>query len=166
MSVKSTFAAAAAALALSIPGAALAMDGLMINDPYARSSSPMAKSGAAFMEITNHGAEADRLVAATSPIAERVELHTHIEDGEGIMRMVEIEDGFEIPAGETVHLKRGGMHVMFMGLAGPMEQGDTVDLTLIFENAGEMQVEVPVDLERMPEMGGHGAHGHHHGSDS
>ena len=169
MSFKPTLLAAAAAIALTLPGAASAMDGIMIADPYARASSPVAKSGAAFMEITNHGAEADRLVAATSPIAERVELHTHIEDGEGVMRMVEVEDGFEVPAGETVALERGGPHVMFLGLTGAMEQGDTVDLTLTFEKAGEIEIEVPVDLERMDGHGhGHGGHGHghNHGSDS
>lgn len=167
MSFKPTLLAAAAALALTLPGAASAMDGIMITDPYARSSSPMARSGAAFMEITNHAGEADRLVAAASPIAERVELHTHIEDGEGIMRMLEVEGGFEVPAGETILLQRGGMHVMFLGLTGEMAQGDMVDLTLTFEKAGEIELEVPVDLERMDGHGhgGHG-HGHSHGSDS
>ena len=167
MSFKPTLLAAAAALALTLPGAAMAMDGIMITDPYARSSSPMARSGAAFMEITNHAGEADRLVAAASPIAERVELHTHIEDGDGIMRMVEIEDGFEVPAGETILLQRGGMHVMFLGLTGEMVQGEMVDLTLTFEKAGEIDLEVPVDLERMDGHGhGHDHHGHNHGSDS
>lgn len=169
MSFKPTLFAAAAALALTLPGAVSAMDGIMITDPYARSSSPMARSGAAFMEITNHAGEADRLVAASSPISERVELHTHMEDSEGIMRMIEVEDGFEVPSGETIFLKRGGMHVMFLGLNEEMVQGDMVDLTLVFENAGEIEIEVPVDLERMDGHGhGHGGHGHghNHGSDS
>jgi hypothetical protein len=65
-----------------------------------------------------------------------------------VMRMVHVEEGFELPAGETVVLERGGRHVMFMGLAGPMEQGETVAVTLTFEQAGDMRVEIPVDLDR------------------
>jgi len=64
------------------------------------------------------------------------------------MRMVEVEEGFAVPAGGMHALKRGGDHVMFMGLTRPMEQGDTVNVTLIFEKAGRIEVEIPVDLER------------------
>lgn len=151
---------------------------IVINDAYARVASPMAQSGAAFMGIQNTGAEGDRLVSARSDVAQRVELHTHIADGD-VMRMVEVEEGFEIPAGETHMLERGGHHVMFMGLNRQLAHGDEVAVTLVFENAGEMDVIIPVDLERNDvtgEMGGmkmdHGAmegdgamqmnHGHKH----
>ena len=80
------------------------------------------------MQITNTGDADDRLVAAASDVAERVELHTHIMDGD-VMRMVEVEEGFAVTAGETIALERGGMHVMFLGLtrvleAGRRDQGD------------------------------------------
>ena len=125
----------------------------------------MAQSGAAFMGIQNSGAENDRLLSARSDVAQRVELHTHIADGD-VMRMVEVEEGFEIPAGDTHMLERGGHHVMFMGLNRKLAHGDEVAVTLVFENAGEMDVIIPVDLERNDvtgEMGGKAMdHGHNH----
>lgn len=155
MSLKTT--AIAGALAL-LP--TLALGQIAIEDPYARAASPMSPSGAAFMQIVNTGETDDRLVAAISDVSERVELHTHIRDGD-IMRMVEIEDGIEIPAGQTVSLERGGMHVMFLGIQRPLNGGDELDLTLVFENAGEIEVTVPVDNDRMPaRMMEHGGHGH------
>lgn len=144
--------AALGALALST-AAAVAGD-ITITDAYARAASPAAKTGAAFLMIKNAGPD-DRLVGASSPAAARVELHTHIEE-DGVMKMRHVEDGFALPEDGMISMKRGGDHVMFMGLTGPFEQGATVPLTLVFETAGEMQIEVPVDLERMP---GHG-HGH------
>lgn len=149
---------AASALALALSSAAQAGD-IMISDAYARSASPSAKSGAAFLTIMNHGAEDDRLIDASSDIAAKVELHTHIDGGDGVMLMRHDEDGFEIPAGGMHALARGGDHVMFMGLTDPMKQGDVVTVTLTFEKAGEMVVEIPVDLERQAD---HGAMTHSH----
>ncbi len=139
-------------------GAALAQD-ITVSDPYARSSGPAAQSGAIFMMIENHGAADDRLIAAATDAAERVELHTHAEDANGVMRMVELEDGIEVAAGAAHELMRGGDHVMLLGLTRPLNHGDTLDLTLTFETAGEITVEVPVDLERMPQP----RHGQGHG---
>lgn len=148
------FALVAATAALfALPALA---DTITINDAYARVASPMAQSGAAFMGIQNTGSEDDRLIAARSDVAQRVELHTHIADGD-VMRMVEVEEGFEIPAGDMHMLERGGHHVMFMGLNRKLAHGDEVAVTLVFENAGEMDVVIPVDLERNDvtgEMGG------------
>lgn len=150
-------AAALAAGLFALP--ALAGEGLTIDDPYARVSRPGAPTGAAFMSITNHGPEDDRLVAAESDIAARVELHTHISDDEGVMRMVHVEEGFPLPAGESLRLERGGRHVMFMGLNRDLSDGDTVAVTLVFEAAGPRVVEIPVDNARRPggAMEGHGA---------
>jgi copper(I)-binding protein len=141
-----TRAAALAAGLFALP--ALAAEGISIDDPYARTSRPGAPTGAAFMAITNHGPGDDRLVAADSDIAARVELHTHEEDAEGVMRMIHVEEGFPLPAGETVMLERGGRHVMFMGLNRDLAQGDRVSVTLTFEQAGDMVVEIPVDNAR------------------
>lgn len=118
---------------------------ITVEDGYARASNRMA--GAAFMVIRNDG-EADRLVDVRSDAAERVELHTHAESGDGVMKMRHVEDGFAIPAQGSHALERGGDHVMFMGLTAPFEQGDTIPVTLVFEEAGEIEVELPVDLER------------------
>jgi copper(I)-binding protein len=141
-----TVLAATAALALAGPAAAE----IEIHDAYARAAMANAKAGAAFMEIRNTGDMDDRLIAAASDIAQKVELHTHISDANGVMQMVEVEEGFPIPAGGNHLLKRGGDHVMFMGLNGPMNEGDTVTVTLTFEQAGEVTLDIPVDLQRQP----------------
>jgi copper(I)-binding protein len=125
----------------------------MIEDAYARASTMMSKSGAAFMIIKNMGETDDRLVSADSDVAMRVELHTHISDANGVMKMVQVEEGFTIPAGGEHVLQRGGDHVMFMGLNRALEQGDTVTVTLHFEKAGDLTVDIPVDLERKPMHG-------------
>lgn len=151
--------AALAACLTALP--ALAMDATIhVGDAYARASSPSAKAGAMFLEVMNKGDTDDRLIAATSDVAQRVELHTHREDADGVMRMLEIEDGIPVPAGGMALLERGGDHVMLMGLNRPLNDGDTVTVTLSFETAGDVTVEVPVDLKRKP---GQPAHGHGHG---
>ncbi|WP_293576818.1 copper chaperone PCu(A)C [Phaeobacter sp.] len=152
MMFKNTLAAVAAAFALS--SAALAAD-ITVQDPYARVSSAAAKSGAAFMMIENTSDAADRLIDVRSPAAKLTQLHTHKEGDNGIMQMLHVEEGFTIPAGETHMLKRGGDHVMLMGLTGALAHGDEVELTLVFETAGEITVTVPVDLERKADHGGH-----------
>ncbi|MCV6584590.1 MAG: copper chaperone PCu(A)C [Marinibacterium sp.] len=159
-----TATATTVALALATATAALAGDGLDITDAYARASGPHAKAGAAFMVIENHGSSDDQLIGASSDVAKRVELHTHIDKGDGVMQMREVEGGFAIPAGGAHALKRGGDHVMFMGLTRPLNQGDVVEVILTFEQAGDVTVEIPVDLERKD---GHAhAHqgGHTHGN--
>ena len=120
-------------------------------DPYARASSPAARVGAAFMVITNTGAEADRLISATTDAAKRVELHTHIIT-DGVAKMMEVEEGFVVPANGEVLLQRGGYHVMMMGLTAPFVQGETITLNLVFEVAGEVALEVTIDNERQDTM--------------
>jgi copper(I)-binding protein len=149
MTYKSLFAAAF--LAVTSAPMAFAAD-ITIVDPYMRVSGAMATSGAAFMVIENHGAE-DRLIDVRSSLAEKVELHTHLQDANGVMKMLHVEEGFPIAAGENHALQRGGEHVMFLGLNAVPKQGDMVELTLTFEKAGDIVVEVPVDNERAPEMG-------------
>jgi len=150
MSLKTTLFAGVAALSLAMPAFA---DGITIHDPYARASAASSQSGAAFMEIMNQTDTDDRLVAARSDVARR-ELHTHVEDDTGVMRMMEVEEGFAIPAGATHALARGGDHVMFMGLNQSFEHGDEIEVTLVFEQAGEVTVTIPIDLERNPMRGG------------
>ncbi len=154
-----------AAFAASFAMPALACDGLEIVDPYARSSSMMAQSGAAFMGLVNMGETDCRMIAARSDVAQRVELHTHIEDDQGVMRMVEVEGGFTVPAGGEYSLARGGDHIMFLGLTRPLEQGDEFSVTLVFDGADEIEIIVPVDLERMPTHGHSHSHSHEHSHD-
>jgi copper(I)-binding protein len=146
--LKTALAAAVAAVVLpafTLP--ALAHDGVMINDAYARFM-PGAMAGAAFMLIENHTTEDDRLVGAAATIAEKVELHTHVHGNDGTMQMVAVPEGFVIPAEGVHELKRGGDHVMFMGLKERPAEGSTVHLTLTFEKAGVIEIDVPVDNKR------------------
>ncbi len=131
---------------------------IVITDPYARVSRPNAPTGAAFMIIENTGDSADRLVAARSDVAKRVELHTHIDQGDGVMKMTEIEGGIDIAAGGSHAMQRGGDHVMFMGLNEALEQGGSVTVTLVFQKAGEVTVTIPVDNDRKAKHG-HMNHG-------
>lgn len=121
---------------------------IRIEGAYARSAGPSARAGAAFMVIRNTGGTDDRLVSVSSDASSRVELHTHIMQDDGVMRMMKAEDGFTVPAGGSRPLGRGGDHVMFLGLKGAWMQGDLIPLTLVFENAGELALEVAVDLVR------------------
>lgn len=141
------------AFSLLLAAPAFASDSIQIVDPFARVSTMMSVSGAAFMVIENHSASDDRLIRAASEAAEKVELHTHKDMGNGVMQMMEVEEGFVIPAHGSHALARGGDHVMFLGLKQPLAHGDKVSVTLTFEKAGDLVVEIPVDLERKPEQG-------------
>lgn len=151
MSLKTTLLAATAAISLAFPALA---EGMMVTDSYARTAHKGGKSGAAFIVIENHTGEDDRLVSANADVSKRVELHTHIESDDGVMQMVHVEEGFEVKAGESIMMQRGGKHVMFMGITAPFNQGEMIDVTLTFEKAGDVVVQVPVDLERKPMHGG------------
>ncbi|SLN59081.1 hypothetical protein PEL8287_03185 [Roseovarius litorisediminis] len=150
MSFKSTVLAAMTAATLALP--AFAQD-IMILDSYARSASPVAKSGAAFLVIENRSDQDDRLIGVASPAAKLVQMHTHTQNSEGVMQMRHVKEGFALPGEGMIMMERGGNHVMFMGLNVPFKQGDLIPLTLTFEKAGDIKVEVPVDLERQPGMG-------------
>ncbi len=115
-------------------------DGILVRDVWARASK--VRNSAAYMTITNEGEEAVRLVAVSTPIAKRAELHTtRIEDG--VMKMRPVE-AIEIGPGQTVRLEPGGHHVMLLGLAGPLRVDDRFDLTLAFADGTEIDVAVPV----------------------
>ncbi len=136
-------------------------EGIEVHDAYAIQAMPGGPTAAAFMVIHNHGGAPDRLVGVQSDIAARTELHTHIADENGVMQMVKVEDGFELPTDGMVELQRGSHHVMFMGLNAPLEDGQTFPVTLLFENAGEVVVDVTVDMDRMSQDAmDHGHMGH------
>lgn len=135
------------AAALCLP-AGLALSDIVIRDAYARSSGPAAPTGAAFMTLENTSDSADRLVGVTSDAARRVELHSHVSDANGVMKMTMIEGGIDLPAHQSHVLKRGGDHVMMMGLNDALVAGSSISMTLIFEKAGEITVDVPIDPDR------------------
>ena len=115
---------------------------IVIDHPWTRAAGANGNGGG-FMNLRNTGAQADRLVSAASPVARVVELHTHVRDGD-VMRMRPVQD-IPVGAGETVQLRPGGFHVMLIGLNAPLQQGTRVPLTLRFERAGEVQVELAVE---------------------
>jgi copper(I)-binding protein len=145
-----TLLAAATAAFFALP--ALAHDGVHIENQYARSMGGIGASGAIFMEITNHADVDDRLIDAASDVAQKVELHTHKEDANGVMQMLHVPEGFPIAALQGHDLKRGGDHVMLMGLTRELKDGDMVHLTLTFEHAGVVEIDVPVDNARKDGM--------------
>ncbi|MGV8951314.1 MAG: copper chaperone PCu(A)C [Cypionkella sp.] len=142
------FVAAAAATLLAMP--ALAHDGVHVTDPYARVNGGIGATGAIFLQIENHADVDDRLLDVKSDVAEKVELHTHIATADGVMQMRHVPEGFPITALQGLSLERGGAHIMLMGLKSALKDGDVIPVTLIFEHAGEVQVEVPVDNARKP----------------
>lgn len=167
---RSLFAAVAVSLTFVAPVFAESMAaGVQIHDPYARSMGGVGASGAVFFGIMNSTSVDDRLIGVKSDVAQKVELHTHKEDANGVMQMLHVPEGFVVPAGGSHELARGGDHVMLMGLTRELAQGDSFALTLIFEQAGEVVVDVPVDNDRKPDAGGmkgmnHGTgQGHGHG---
>ena len=129
----------------------------VVEEPYLRSSSssssssssmPAATTAAAFLVLRNMTGTDDRLVAARSELMGRVELHTHSEDANGVMRMSEIDAGVALAEGASHEFARGGDHLMFMGLQEPLTQGQLVPVTLVFELAGDVEIIIPVDLTR------------------
>jgi periplasmic copper chaperone A len=138
-------ALAALIAVLALPAFALdyKLGAIEIGHPWSRATPPTAESGGGFLAITNTGTTPDRLIAVKSPAADKVEIHEMKMDG-NIMRMREVEKGIEIPPGATVELKPGGFHVMFMGLRAPFAKDAKVPLTLVFEKAGSIDVELMV----------------------
>ncbi|MFN3226440.1 MAG: copper chaperone PCu(A)C [Hyphomicrobiales bacterium] len=138
-------------------GEAMIMVGdLNLSNPRVIETPPNARNAGGFLTIMNTGDSDDRLVSASSSVAERVELHTMTMDGD-VMRMRELEDGIALPAGEMVELAPGGLHVMFIGLTGPFVAGETVPVTLTFESGASQLLTLPV-IERAMEMN-HSMHG-------
>lgn len=159
-------AAVAATLALSLPLAAEEHpNAIHVHDAYARAMGGMGKSGAVFFMMHNMTETDDRLIDARADVAKRIELHTHKDMGDGVMQMLHVPEGFALAAGEMHELARGGDHVMLMGLTRDLANGDTFPLTLVFEKAGEMVIDVAIDNDRKPAAGGmmqHQGDGHNH----
>lgn len=116
---------------------------IVINQPWSRATVSSAKVGAGYMTITNTGTEADRLTGGTLPQAGRVEIH-EMRIVDDVMKMRPLAKGLEIKPGETVTLKPGGYHVMFMQLKEPFKEGETLKGDLTFEKAGTVAVEYKV----------------------
>jgi copper(I)-binding protein len=97
-----------------------------------------------FVTLVNKGKADDRLVSVTAAEGvKRVELH-EMSMSNDVMTMRKLADGVAVPAGQTVEMKPGALHMMFMGLAKQLKAGDTVRATLVFEKAGKVELNIPV----------------------
>ncbi|GGB51521.1 hypothetical protein GCM10011316_24430 [Roseibium aquae] len=163
MKLLKTLAAAAAATLFAFAAQAgdYKVGDLVLEQPWTRATPPNAKAGGGFVTITNQGADADRLIGAAAGVSDRVEIH-EMAVVDGVMKMRELENGIEIPAGETVMLQPGGLHIMFMGLNGKFEEGTMIPVTLTFEKAGTIDVELAVGAMGSKTMN-HSKH-HNHGN--
>jgi copper(I)-binding protein len=131
---------------------------LEIDHPWSRATPKGAKVAGGYMKITNKGTTADRLIGGSAAFSGRIEIHEMAMEN-NIMKMRPLADGLEIKPGETVELKPGSFHVMFMDLKEPLKKGERVKGTLTFEKAGKIDVEYAVE-DIAAQGGGHGHSGH------
>lgn len=158
------FARAAVLAAILVVTPAFAHNGVThlgainISLPFTRATLPNAPVGGGFLTIENEGPQADRLISASSPAADVVQIHEMAMEGE-VMKMRQLADGLELPAGETVVLAPGGYHLMFMGLKQAFVEGETVPVTLVFEKSGTVEIALPV-LDAAADEAPAGEHAH------
>jgi len=113
-----------------------------VADAWARATIGTATVSAVYLSVTNHGDSPDHLVGADAKRAGRTMFHRSVIE-DGIMKMRHA-GAVEIPAGATVRLEPGGLHVMLTGVSPRLESGERIAVTLRFERAGEMRLSVPV----------------------
>ena len=151
----------AAIAAISLAGPLLAhgfkIGSLEIAHPWSRQTVPGQAVGGGFMVIRNTGRAADRLVAVASPAAAKVGLHSMSMQG-GVMRMRPVTGGLAIPAGGTLDLLPGGYHIMLTGLKAPLALGRMVPVTLRFQRAGTITIQLKVESVGYGMEGGHDHH--------
>lgn len=129
--------------AILTPATGAAANELIVSSAFARASAtPAAKSAVAYVSIRNKGSQADRLIAISTPAARSADLHTTTMAGD-IMKM-QPAGVVELPPGGQLEMRPGGLHIMIMGLAAPLKQGESFEMTLSFEKAGDLKVTVPI----------------------
>jgi copper(I)-binding protein len=136
---------------------------LHVDHPWSREMPPVAPTAAAYFVVHNKGNEADRLLGASTPAAGKAELHEHVH-ADGVMKMQQVQD-VAIPAGGEVKFEPMGYHVMLFNLKQQARDGEHFPLTLTFEKAGSVEVEVAVQREAPTghdHAAGHGAGTHQH----
>jgi copper(I)-binding protein len=114
-----------------------------ISQPWSRATPKGAASGVGYMTITNKGAAPERVSCVSDDASGQCQIHNMTMEG-GVMKMRPAEGGLEIKPGESVTLKPGGNHMMFLALKHPLEQGQSVKVTLKFDHAGTIDVDYPV----------------------
>jgi periplasmic copper chaperone A len=130
-----------------------------IVNPWSRATPKGATVAAGYATLRNNGATADRLIGGSTEAGKRVEIHT-VEMDQGVMRMRELKSGLEIKPGQTVELKPGSFHLMFVDLTRPLQKGDRIKGTLVFERAGKVDVDYAVEAIGAQPTHGQGQRGH------
>lgn len=133
---------------------------LSVEDAWTRATAGGSKVGAGYLTIHNAGSAADTLVSVATSVAGRGEIHD-MTMTDGVMRMRRLADGIEIPAGGSVSLKPGGMHLMLMDLKEPLTEGGRVTLTLTFKSGASGDVVLPVRPIGAKSDDDHNGHSHH-----
>ncbi len=123
-----------------------------ISQPWARATPQGASAGAGYMTITNKGTTADRVNCVSSEASAKCQIHSMTLEG-GVMKMRPVEGGLEIKPGETVMLKPSSLHIMFVDLKHPLQQGQTIKATLKFDQAGTVEVKYPIAAIGAPAPG-------------
>jgi copper(I)-binding protein len=118
---------------------------LQIEHPWSRAMPPVAPTAAAYFVVHNQGLESDRLLSLETPVAAKAEMHEHVH-ADGVMKMQQVQS-VAIPAGAEVKFEPMGYHVMLFGLQQQAKEGERFPLTLTFEKAGKVEVEVAVQTE-------------------
>ena len=116
---------------------------ITVEQAWARATPRGALTGAAYMMLINNGAFADRLLSATTPVADQIQFHKQTEDT-GVSRMREVHN-VELSPGGKITFKPGDMHMMIVGIKQPLKEGQSFPLTLQFEKAGNIDVTVPIE---------------------
>jgi copper(I)-binding protein len=125
-------------------GATFRLGGLTVTSPWTRATPGGAQIAGGYLKITNTGAASDRFLGAKSDVTDHVEIH-EMSMSDGVMKMRPLPNGLEIKPGETVELKSGGYHLMFMDLKQPLKPGDSFKARLQFEKAGSLDVDFNVN---------------------
>ncbi len=128
-----------------LPITVVAAGDITIENSYVLSANP--KTAAAYMNLLNSSSGGDRLISAESPYAARVEIHSHTEDTNGVMRMQRLDDGIDIPQNGSIVLMPGGSHIMLMGLNRELQPEAEIPITLIFEKSAPLTLLVPLKTE-------------------
>ena len=138
---------------------AAAKNPIVISQAQARASVGKMPNSAAFLQIENRGKNDDALLSASSPAAERVEIHSMNREGDVKMRAV---DSLAIKAGEKIAMQSGhGYHLMLMGLKKSLKAGEKIPVTLIFRDAGKIRITADVVETGAPAKPANGMHEHH-----
>jgi len=138
-------------------GAEMRVGDLRISGAFARATLPRAPVAGGYLTVSNSGTTDDRLLRAAATVSAEVQLHASSVEG-GIMRMRALSEGIVIPAGQSVELT-GAYHIMFVGLKHPLVEGTSFAVTLTFERAGSVGIDMPVagfaaSAPAAPEHGG------------